>query len=32
MSTVEAGAALWKMFPEHIQEILEPHLKTRYEK
>ncbi|XP_058044288.1 serine/threonine-protein kinase ATR isoform X2 [Ahaetulla prasina] len=30
MSTDEAGAALWKMFPEHIQEILEPHLKTRY--
>ncbi|XP_013910306.1 PREDICTED: serine/threonine-protein kinase ATR [Thamnophis sirtalis] len=31
MSTDEAGAVLWKMFPEHIQEILEPHLKTRYQ-
>uniref|UniRef100_A0A670Y2E2 Serine/threonine-protein kinase ATR n=1 Tax=Pseudonaja textilis TaxID=8673 RepID=A0A670Y2E2_PSETE len=30
MSTDEPGTSLWKMFPEHIQEILEPHLKTRY--
>ncbi|XP_061492905.1 serine/threonine-protein kinase ATR isoform X2 [Rhineura floridana] len=24
------GGKLWKMFPDHIQEILEPHLSTRY--
>ncbi|XP_060098281.1 serine/threonine-protein kinase ATR [Heteronotia binoei] len=24
------GSKLWKMFPDHVQEILEPHLKTRY--
>ncbi|XP_042314459.1 serine/threonine-protein kinase ATR [Sceloporus undulatus] len=24
------GSKLWKMFPDHIQEILEPHLNTRY--
>ncbi|KAF7243227.1 Serine/threonine-protein kinase atr, partial [Varanus komodoensis] len=25
-----SGSKLWKMFPDHIQEILEPHLNTRY--
>ncbi|XP_054839454.1 serine/threonine-protein kinase ATR [Eublepharis macularius] len=24
------GSKLWKMFPDHVQEILEPHLNTRY--
>ncbi|XP_071608255.1 serine/threonine-protein kinase ATR [Heliangelus exortis] len=24
------GSRLWRRFPEHVQEILEPHLKTRY--
>ncbi|XP_053162859.1 serine/threonine-protein kinase ATR isoform X2 [Hemicordylus capensis] len=25
-----SGLMLWKMFPDHVQEILEPHLNTRY--
>ncbi|XP_028587032.2 serine/threonine-protein kinase ATR isoform X1 [Podarcis muralis] len=29
-TTDSSGGKLWKMFPDHIQEILEPHLSTRY--
>ncbi|XP_062988227.1 serine/threonine-protein kinase ATR [Elgaria multicarinata webbii] len=29
-ATDSSGSKLWKMFPDHIQEILEPHLNTRY--
>ncbi|XP_066475341.1 serine/threonine-protein kinase ATR [Tiliqua scincoides] len=28
--TDSPGSKLWKMFPDHVQEILEPHLNTRY--
>ncbi|XP_048190897.1 serine/threonine-protein kinase ATR isoform X2 [Perognathus longimembris pacificus] len=30
MQNHRQGCQLWKMFPEHVREILEPHLNTRY--
>ncbi|XP_042521644.1 serine/threonine-protein kinase ATR [Dipodomys spectabilis] len=30
MQNHSRGNQLWKMFPEHVREILEPHLNTRY--